>query len=226
MAKDGHWMWSPTGRAADKSSHVHPERRTSVEVPDTSPPSGAAMTCVIPFARVTGISSESGLIAIAVCTCGLIEPVSAMSTPPATEPISTRPTTVFASIRPGYRCLPAPSTTEAPGSGASPRPTATIRPPRKLTVPSSITSPETVWTVAWTIETAGLCAARRSVYVSGTGAGIGFAGAFGSSSGRASCSRGSSRSRPREPCRVGALRDVGGAIELAHPSTNVCSATV
>ena len=53
------------------------------------------------MARVTGISSESGLTAIAVLTLGFRSPVSAMSTLPATELISVSPTAVLASIRPG-----------------------------------------------------------------------------------------------------------------------------
>jgi hypothetical protein len=72
-----------------------------VDVPETSPPVGAATTCVRPLARVTGISAESGFTASAVFTFGLKSPVSEVSTLPATDPISVNPTTVLASIIPG-----------------------------------------------------------------------------------------------------------------------------
>ena len=101
MVNDGQLTCSATGPAARRSSQVQPSRRISVDVPRTRPPPGAVTLCVMPLARVTGISSESGLIAIAVLTAGLTSPISRMSTLPATEPISVSPRTLLASMKPG-----------------------------------------------------------------------------------------------------------------------------
>ena len=74
----------------------------SAAVPWISPPCAEVITLVTPLARVMPMCSECGFTAVSTSSCGLNCPSSWVSCPPGTEPISTRPSRVPESIRPGY----------------------------------------------------------------------------------------------------------------------------
>ena len=74
---------------------------------------GGVTTVVTPLARVTGISSESGFRPMLARKSGWKSPPSRKSAVSRAESISTRPSTVPASIIPGNKCKPVMSTTWA-----------------------------------------------------------------------------------------------------------------
>jgi hypothetical protein len=94
----GKFINSPIGVLMTISSQVQPSRFITQPMPDRIPPVGAATTVVVPFVRVTGISSESGLSAISARAFGLNCPVSVVSMVAAMEPISVSPSVVSASM--------------------------------------------------------------------------------------------------------------------------------
>ena len=94
-------MCIATGAFTVSSDGVLPARRSRALWPETRPPAGAARAAVIPLARATGNSSLWGLTAIHASAWGLTSPVSVVSTEPGTLPISTRPSVVRPSMRPG-----------------------------------------------------------------------------------------------------------------------------
>ena len=57
----GQLMWSPAGAFNVAFSQVQPSSIMIAEVPDIMPPVGQEWANVIPFDRVTGMISESGL---------------------------------------------------------------------------------------------------------------------------------------------------------------------
>ena len=72
--------------------------------PNPPPPPalmGIAITLVMPLARVTGICSLAGLIAISARSCGSNFPISPTSTLSRMEEISESPISVAESIMPG-----------------------------------------------------------------------------------------------------------------------------
>ncbi len=128
---------------------VSPRSWMSDPAPRTTPLAGDVSAAVMPFARVTGIASLRGLMPATVRKWALYVPTVWSSRLASTAPISTSPSCVFGSMRPGYTCWPETSRTGRP-SGVSTRPrgpTAAMRPSRTTTTPSSTGGPDTGWTV-------------------------------------------------------------------------------
>ena len=73
----------------------------SAPCPGISEPAGRVTTVVTPLARVTGMSSESGLMPMLARRSGWKSPPSCESFVSRADSISTRPSTVPASIMPG-----------------------------------------------------------------------------------------------------------------------------
>ena len=91
------------------SAGTQPARLMIAACPAMSEPVGRVTAARTPLARVTGISSESGLMPVAARRSGWKSPPSRKSCVSRAESISTSPRTVPASIMPGYRCRPVAS---------------------------------------------------------------------------------------------------------------------
>jgi hypothetical protein len=131
-------MCIASGALTTISGGVQPASWMSALEPEMMPPSGTLTTCVTPLTRVTGTSSLCGLIATSARAFGLKSPSSVVSTVPATESISTRPTLDPESIRPGYTERPVPSMTVALAGTLTFAPTAVMTPFAKTIVPLGI----------------------------------------------------------------------------------------
>ena len=97
----GNSTCNASGSTTAISRGTQPARLMSALWPATMAPAGRVTTVVTPLARVTGISSESGLMAMLARRSGWKSPPSAKSCVSRAEPSSVRPRTVPASIRPG-----------------------------------------------------------------------------------------------------------------------------
>ena len=71
------------------------------EVPEIIPPIGETMEWVTPFARATGMSSESGFTATQASTSGVCEPTSRSSRVGRRALISVKPKEDPGLIKPG-----------------------------------------------------------------------------------------------------------------------------
>ena len=98
----GQNKWSAMGFLIVICSVVQPAAATSADWPEMMWPAGTGSKDVMPLARVTGISSESGFTAIHDSTSGVkSSPTSVVSCVARTPLISVRPRTVFSAMIPG-----------------------------------------------------------------------------------------------------------------------------
>ncbi len=98
---DGNSMCSASGSTTAISFGTHPLRLMRALCPAMIEPMGRVTTVRTPLARVTGISSESGLMPMLARRSGWKSPPSAKSCVSRADPSSVRPRTVPASIMPG-----------------------------------------------------------------------------------------------------------------------------
>ena len=127
-----------------------PPRWITAARPAMSEPPGSGSTAarVIPSIRVTATGVVSGSRPSTTSKAAVMRSSSSeLSVVAGTALISTTPSWLAESKRPGVTHLPAASTTRAPAGTATPVPTAAILPSRITTVPFSIGGPETVYTL-------------------------------------------------------------------------------
>ena len=177
MLKNGVPLGNSTCNASGSTTAIsrgtQPARLMRALWPAMMAPVGRVTTVVTPLARVTGISSESGLMAVLARRSGWKSPPSRKSSVSRADSSSWRPSTVPASIIPGYRCSPSALMTAACGGTVAPPfwPTARMRPCSKTTVALGTTGPVTGCSVTPRIATGRFVFAGRFLRASRGAAG-------------------------------------------------------